>query len=224
MSYTDEIKPKGWTRLKTRTLFMMLQDAGCKPAVKQLVSVLVSLHSSVPGKTANPSNTPSVEWISPTAHERWPRRSADLISSSLVHYWMLLGVTGCLMNRSNEGSVNSSDQLWSSVGLLTLTVTHATFFTLFSSFLIRLWCIAAAAVEPPLLWLLSSADPPPSFSPTLSWLVLPAACYHLIFLPLPLLTASCFLPGCLIKGALSNEITPWGLMVWLIDRHTAGED
>lgn len=47
----------------------------------------------------------------------------------------------------------------------------------------------------------------------------------LIFLPLlaagpPLCSPS----GCLIKGALSNEITPWGLMVWLIDRHTARED
>lgn len=49
--------------------------------------------------------------------------------------------------------------------------------------------------------------PPPHFSPSLS------RC-----LPLS------FLSGCLIKGALSNEITPWGLMVWLIDRHTAGED
>lgn len=28
--------------------------------------------------------------------------------------------------------------------------------------------------------------------------------------------------GCLIKGALSNEITPLGLIAWLIDRHTAG--
>lgn len=48
---------------------------------------------------------------------------------------------------------------------------------------------------------------------------------RLIFLPLlaagpPLCSPS----GCLIKGAPSNEITPWGLMVWLIDRHTAGED
>lgn len=48
--------------------------------------------------------------------------------------------------------------------------------------------------------------------------------HHLIFLPLSYFLPLCFLSGCLIKGALSNEITLWGLMVWLIDRHTAGED
>lgn len=53
---------------------------------------------------------------------------------------------------------------------------------------------------------------------------LPAFCPCLIFLPLSYCLPLCFLSGCLIKGALSNEITPWGLMVWLIDRHTAGED
>lgn len=53
---------------------------------------------------------------------------------------------------------------------------------------------------------------------------LPASYHHLIFLHLSFGLPLCILSGCLIKGALSNEITPWGLMVWLIDRHTAGED
>lgn len=53
---------------------------------------------------------------------------------------------------------------------------------------------------------------------------LPASCYPLIFLTLSHSLRLCFVCACLIKGVLSNEITPWGLMVWLIDRHTARED
>lgn len=53
---------------------------------------------------------------------------------------------------------------------------------------------------------------------------LPAPYHCLIFLLLSFCLPLSFLSGCLIKGALSNEITLWGLMVWLIDRHTPGED
>lgn len=72
---------------------------------------------------------------------------------------------------------------------------------------------------------LHSYNSPPPYAPIL---LITFATTYLQHAP-PHFSASpclprCFLSGRLIKGALSNEITPWGLMVWLIDRHTAGED